>query len=121
MAGGRPGVLRWLYYAYGGRLDSRYAQWVLHDLTCRTWFLRHILRTLTQFLPALLLLLVPGPLSITVYLPAIVLFGGLYMSVSFAWETRDHRLYKHGFVPELVLPRAASPRRPDDADDDRDD
>lgn len=104
MASGRPGPLRWLYYAYGGRLGPRYAQWVLHDLTCGTWFVRHLSRTLVQWAPSLLLLLLPWPLSFTAFLPAIMLFCMFYMSVSFAWEARDARLYRHGFPPEMVLP-----------------
>lgn len=99
-----PGVLRWLYYAYGGGLDARFAQWVLHDLTCRTWLLRHLMRALVQCAPSLLLLLLPGPLSLRLYLPALVFLGGAFISLSFAWEARNQRLYKHGFVPEMVLP-----------------
>ncbi|HEX3829136.1 MAG TPA: DUF5313 family protein [Sporichthyaceae bacterium] len=103
MASGRPGPLRWLFYAYGGRLGPRYAQWVLHDLTCRAWFVRHLLRTVAQWAPSLLLLLLPFPVSFTVLLPLMMLFCALYMAVSFAWEMRSARLYRHGFVPELVL------------------
>lgn len=101
----RPGVFRWVFYAFGGRLDQRYAQWVLHDLTCRWWLLRHAGRTVVQCLPALLLLLLPGPWSLRIYLPLLVLLGGLFVSLSFAWEARNQRLYQHGFVPEMVLPR----------------
>jgi uncharacterized protein DUF5313 len=105
MASGRPGPLRWVYYAYGGRLSPRYAQWVLHDLTCKTWFARHLSRTLVQWAPSIALLWLPWlPLSITVFLPLLTLFSMLYMSVSFAWEARDARLYRHGFPPEMVLP-----------------
>jgi hypothetical protein len=101
----RPGPLRWLLYAYGGGLPHRYAQWVLHDLTCRTWLLRHLSRSLSQCLPTLLLLLFPAPASILAMMMGIVVFGAVYMSLSFAVESRYHRLYKAGFVPELVLPR----------------
>lgn len=104
MASGRPGPLRWVYYAYGGRLGPRYAQWVLRDLTSKTWFVRHLVRVLAQWAPSLLLLLLPWPLSFTVLLPLMMLFCAMYMAVSFAWEIRDARLYRHGFVPELVLP-----------------
>ncbi len=114
MAGDRPGVLRWLYYAFGGGLPPRYSQWVLHDLTARTWLLRHLTRTLVQWLPTGLLALLPGPVLLRVLLPMFVLCGALLVSVFFAWETRNHRLYKHGFVPEIVLPP------PPDQDWDRD-
>lgn len=105
MWGGRPDPVRWLYYAFGGRLGPRHAQWVLHDLTARTWFVRHLTRTLTQCLPTLGFLAIPIGLSIRLMMIGIVVFGALYTSVAFAWEFRDHRLYKHGFVPDLVLPR----------------
>lgn len=96
-------MFRWLYYAYGGGLGSRYAQWVLHDLTCRTWLLRHAVRTLVQALPSFLLLLLPGPLWLRAYLPAFVIVGALLVSLPWAEELRASRLYKHGFVPEMVL------------------
>jgi hypothetical protein len=105
VAGGRPGVGRWLGYAYGRRLPARYAQWVLADLTGRWWFLRHMLRGLTQCAPALLLLLFPASPSVLAMMVGIVLFGALFYGATFAWEIRDRRLYQHGFVPELVHPR----------------
>ncbi|HEX4702522.1 MAG TPA: DUF5313 family protein [Pseudonocardiaceae bacterium] len=102
MAGDRPGVGRWLGYAYGRRLPAPHSQWVLHDLTCSTWFLRHMLRGLVQCAPALLLLLLPAAPSIMAMMLGIVVFGALFYSMAFAWEIRDRRLYQHGFVPELV-------------------
>ncbi len=112
MVGSRPGPVRWLLYAYGRRLPPRYAQWVLHDLTCRTWFVRHLARGLAECLPALALLAFPASVSIHVMMVGIVVFGMSFYCMAFAWETRDRRLYQHGFVPELVLPRE---------DDDEDD
>jgi hypothetical protein len=114
MAGSRPGVVRWLLYAYGKRLPPRYSQWVLHDLTCRTWFVRALSRGLAQCLPALVLLVLPARVDILVMMEGIVVFGMLFYTMAFAWEIRDRRLYQHGFVPELVLPHD------DDDDDDQD-
>lgn len=108
----RPGVLRWLYYAYGGGLGTKYAQWVLHDLTCRTWVLRHASRTVVQALPSLFFLLLPGPLWVRAYLPPFVVIGALLISLPWSEELREYRLYKHGFIPELVLRRG-------DPDDER--
>ena len=105
MAGSRPGVVRWLLYAYGKRLPQRYAQWVLRDLTCRTWFVRLLSRGLAQCLPALALLALPAPAAVLAMMQGIVVFGMLFYSMAFAWEIRDRRLYQHGFVPELVLPK----------------
>jgi Family of unknown function (DUF5313) len=64
----RPGPLRWFWYAVGGRLPDRYRPWVLHDLTCRTWPLRHLARLVAQLAPVaiVLVLLLPGPLWIRV-------------------------------------------------------
>jgi hypothetical protein len=60
----RPGPLRWLWYAMGGGLPERYRDWVLHDVTTRTWALRQMLRSIVQLVPIgiLLVLLVPGEL-----------------------------------------------------------
>lgn len=114
MAGSRPGVVRWLAYAYGKRLPPRYAQWVLHDLTCRTWFVRVLARGAAQSLPGLVLLVLPASPAVVAMMLAIVVFGMVFYSMAFAWEIRDRRLYQHGFVPELVLPK-------DKDDDDRKD
>ncbi|HEX2298523.1 MAG TPA: DUF5313 family protein [Pseudonocardiaceae bacterium] len=97
MALPRPNILQWVWYAYGGGLPEHLREWVLHDLTCRTWVLRHLARTLTQWVPSLLLMLLPGPLSLRLSLPVLVLLGALYVSVSYIEETTEHRLAKHGF------------------------
>lgn len=97
MALTRPNAFQWLWYAYGGGLPEQQREWVLNDLTCRTWVLRHLARTLVQWLPSLLLLLLPGPLSLRVSLPLLVLLGALYVSVSYIEETTEHRVAKHGY------------------------
>ncbi len=99
----RPGVLRWLAYAFGARLPVTYGAWVLHDLTARTWFLRALSRTAVQCVPAALLALLPGPAWLRVALPCFVLFSALFMSAIFSPMIREKRLYQHGFLPELVL------------------
>lgn len=97
MALSRPNLLQWLWYAYGGGLPEHLREWVLHDLTCRTWVLRHLGRTLVQCVPTFLLMLLPGPLSLRISLPVLVLLGALYVSVSYIEETTEHRMAKHGF------------------------
>lgn len=93
----RPNPLQWIWYVYGGRLPERYQEWVLHDITCRTWAIRHVARALVQVSPGLLLLLLPGPLWIS----AMSLLGGVLMavwySISAMEETCEHRLAKHGY------------------------
>ena len=44
----RPAPHRWIWYALGGGLPERNRGWVLHDTTTRTWWLRHIARSLVQ-------------------------------------------------------------------------
>ena len=99
----RPGVLRWIAYAFGARLPTRYGPWVLHDLTCRTWFLRHLARTAVQTTPAALLALLPGPVWLRLALPLFVLVSSLFMAALFSPMIREKRLYQHGYLPEVVL------------------
>jgi len=93
----RPNPALWLWYAFGGRLPDKYRNWVLHDVTCRTWVLRHLGRSLVQVTPGLLFLLLPGPLWIS----ALAIFGGVLLallySVAYMEHTTEHRLHKHGF------------------------
>ncbi len=95
----RPNPVQWIWYAFGGRLPGRYRDWVLHDVTCRTWALRHVARSLTQLSPGLLILLLPGPLWILV----MSLVGGVLMavwySIAYMEHTCEYRLSKHGFPP----------------------
>ncbi len=58
----RPGPLRWLLYAFGAGLPAAYKDWVLHDVSTRTWQLRHLARTTIQLAPIAILLYVfiPG-------------------------------------------------------------
>jgi hypothetical protein len=99
----RPGPLRWVAYAFGARLPVAYADWVLHDLTAKTWVLRQLARTAVQCIPAALLALLPGPGWLRVALPLFVLFSALFMAAIFSPMFREKRLYQHGFLPELVL------------------
>lgn len=93
----RPGPLRWIWYAYGGRLPDRHREWVLHDITCRTWVLRHFARSLVQISPGLLFLLLPGPL----WIRAMAVLGGvilaLWYSLSYMEHTCEYRLTRHGY------------------------
>jgi hypothetical protein len=95
----RPGPLRWLLYALGFRLPAEHREWVLHDVTCRTWVVRHLLRTTVQLTPfaVLLYLLLPG--STAARLGAVL--GGLVLgylySVSYMYETTENRAMKAGY------------------------
>ncbi len=93
----RPNPLQWIWYAYGGRLPQRLREWVLYDITCRSWVLRHVARTLVQISPGLLFFLAPGPL----WIRAMSLLGGvilsLWFSLAYMEHTCEYRLAKHGY------------------------
>lgn len=94
-----PGPVRWLWYAAGGRLPMRYREWVLYDVTCRTWPLRHLARLLTQLVPvaAVLLVLIPGPLWVRVMAVLGGSLVGLSYSFVFLYEATEHRAVKAGY------------------------
>lgn len=93
----RPNPLQWIWYAFGGRLPARCREWVLHDITCRTWVLRHLARSLVQISPGLLFLLLPGPF----WIRAMSVLGGVILAVwysmSYLEHTSEYRLVKHGY------------------------
>ncbi|HSK58152.1 MAG TPA: DUF5313 family protein [Actinomycetospora sp.] len=95
----RPDPLRWLWYAYGGGLPARFAPWVLHDTTCRTWWLRHLLRAIVQIAPFSLAIIVfvPGPLWLRLMCALGGAIMGLIFSVAYVHETAEHRLVKAGY------------------------
>jgi hypothetical protein len=47
----RPGLRSVLWYSIGGSLPPRYNIWVLHDVTSRTWVLRHFARVFAIIVP----------------------------------------------------------------------
>jgi hypothetical protein len=95
----RPGPFRWLSYAFGTGLPPRYREWVLHDITARTWVLRHLLRSTVQLAPVaiLLYLLIPGSSAIR----AGAVLGGLalgyFYSFAYMYETTENRAIKAGY------------------------
>lgn len=102
MATNRPNPAQWVWYAFGGKLPQRCAEWVFHDATCPTWWLRHIARTLTQLLPfAAALMLFPGPLSIRLSALTLGLLVGIFYSLCLMGEMAEHRIIKHGYPPGI--------------------
>ncbi|HEX3790853.1 MAG TPA: DUF5313 family protein [Pseudonocardiaceae bacterium] len=99
----RPNVCQWFWYAWGGRLPQHYREWVLRDITTRTWLLRHMVRALVQTLTALvivlavLLFVVHAALWIALAAIALGVIVSVYYSVSYAWESGDVRLTKYGY------------------------
>jgi hypothetical protein len=100
----RPGLLRWLTYAFGRKLPERFHPWVLHDITCRTWVLRHILRGLVQISvgAALVLLLLPAPMPLRV-LTTFTAAGPCLLGYTInIIAMTEHRLIKAGYRPAIA-------------------
>ena len=95
----RPDPVHWLWYAFGGRLPSRYSTWVLRDLTARTWSVRHIVRALVQVSPVAvaLFLLIPGSPGIRIAGVTAGLLLGLLYSCAYMYEIAEHRVAQAGY------------------------
>lgn len=95
----RPDPFRWLAYAYGAKLPARYREWVLHDVTCRTWWLRHLARTVVQLAPllALLYLVVPGPPWVRLGAITAGALIGLFYGTVYVVEASETRVMKAGY------------------------
>lgn len=95
----RPDPFRWLAYAYGAGLAPRYREWVLHDVTCRTWWLRHLARTVVQLLPLLVLLylVVPGPPWVRLGAITAGALIGLFYGTVYMVEAAETRVMKAGY------------------------
>ncbi|MFP5070426.1 DUF5313 family protein [Pseudonocardia nantongensis] len=95
----RPDPFRWLAYAYGAGLSARYREWVLHDVTCRTWWLRHLVRTVVQLVPLLVLLylVVPGPPWVRAGAIVSGAFIGLFYGNVYMVEACETRVMKAGY------------------------
>jgi hypothetical protein len=78
-----------------------YHGWVLYDLTCRTWVLRHFARVQVMFSAWWLALLVPGPWSLRISMVAMGYLLSIYFSLAFLEDACERRLIKHGFPAGL--------------------
>jgi hypothetical protein len=112
----RPDPLRWVGYAFGAGLPARNREWVLHDVTASTWFLRQLLRAIVQIIPvAALLYVLLGPVlgfesTISVVATAMGVVMGLFYGTAFAWGSTEHRALKAGY-PEGTAERVRAQRR----------
>lgn len=95
----RPTAHRWIWYALGGGLPARNRAWVLHDTTAPTWWLRHVLRALTQLaVPiVLVLVLVPGPFWVRGMAALGGVLLGLIFSLAYMNETTENRVVRAGY------------------------
>ncbi|AEA23869.1 DUF5313 family protein [Pseudonocardia benzenivorans] len=111
----RPGPFRWLLYTFGAGLPPEYRDWVLHDVTARTWQLRHLGRTAIQIAPVavLLFVLIPGQAWVRALAVLAGLILGFFYSVAYMYETAEHRAVKAGWP----LGTAAGVRNEDRAEE----
>jgi hypothetical protein len=96
----RPNPLLWIWYTLGGKLGSPYREWVLRDTTCRTRWLRQIVRVVVQIvLPAAVVLAALGVSWIVWAGVGLGLLLALWYSLAYINSTADRRLVKHGYEP----------------------
>ena len=76
----RPPLGKLLWYSYGGSLPVEYHSWVLHDVTCRTWVVRHFARWMLVIVPVffLFITLLPTPFGIRLFTD-IAVCGAIFM------------------------------------------
>lgn len=102
MAGLRPNIFQWLWYAVGGRLPMRYRQWALADAVSRTWLLRFAVKALVRLAPfvvgaGIVLWLADAHVGLAVASVTLGLIVGIYYSMSYAPERVDQQLTSYGY------------------------
>jgi hypothetical protein len=102
----RPSLGRFLWYCFGGTLPPENHTWVLHDVTCRTWALRHFARWTMVIAPLFLLYLafMPMPLGTRVYTGITFSLAIYVMSFVFILIDTDRRAVRAGY--DHSLPQA---------------
>ncbi|SOD72050.1 hypothetical protein SAMN05892883_1491 [Jatrophihabitans sp. GAS493] len=99
----RPNAVEWLRYAWGGGLPPSLRDWVLKDLTGRTWLLRQSARSIVLLAPfaAAILIFVPGAF----WIRGVAVIGGTFMGLLFGFayvvETSETRLLRAGYPAGL--------------------
>lgn len=112
----RPSPWLWTWYAVGGRLSHVHHEWVLHDLTCHTWVLRHIARSTVLVGPlAAIWWALPAPVGLHLALSLLSLIVGYFYSCAYMVESAELRLVKHGYPPgTFKAARAEATREADE-------
>jgi hypothetical protein len=108
----RPGVLRWLRYAFGAGLPERHRTWVLHDVTSPTWVIRHLVRSALQIAPfaVAVYFVIPGEPAIRLTGIAMGATIGILYSLAFVEAMAEHRAVKAGY-PEGTAAAVRDRRR----------
>ncbi|MEK6439629.1 MULTISPECIES: DUF5313 family protein [unclassified Pseudonocardia] len=99
MAFRRPDPFHWVLYAFGAKLPARNREWVLHDVTTRTWQLRHVARATVQLAPIAiaLYLFIPGEPWVRVMAVLGGALIGYFYSLTYMYESAEHRAMKAGY------------------------
>jgi hypothetical protein len=83
---------------------SAYREWVLHDTTCRTRWLRQIVRVAVQVvLPAAVVLAVLGVTWIVWAAVGLGLLLALWYSLAYINSTAERRVVKHGYESGTLM------------------
>jgi hypothetical protein len=111
----RPGPLRWLGYAFGGRLPEEYREWVLHDTTASTWVFRHLSRVLVVIaVPvAAILIWLPAGFGIRALTAFVCASCVVLMTAILSNDMTERRLHRAGY--EWGLGEQLRARRATDA------
>jgi len=100
----RPGPVLLAWYTFGGGLPARYREWVLHDVTCDRWVLRHFARAFVQVgvLAPVLYLAVPGPVWVRACAVLLGLLVGMQYALWFLDGSVERRAARAGYSPAEV-------------------
>ncbi len=95
----RPGLFHWLWYAIGGGLPPRNAEWVRYDTTSGTWIVRHLIRSLVLLaLPAAAVaVFLPASTGIRLLISLTAGGCGLMFQLVHIIETTERRVIRAGY------------------------
>lgn len=96
----RPSPIRLLWYCYGGSLPPENHSWVLHDVTCRTWIVRHYARWTMVIVPlfVLYLALAPTDFAVRLFIGIAVALALYLMATIFILIDTDRRAVRAGYA-----------------------
>jgi hypothetical protein len=102
----RPNLAQWLWYTFGGKLSQRHKEWVLHDVTCHTRWLRQVVRAAVQIaVPAAIVAALLDGLGFGLVIVGGIACGallGLWYSLAYIDQTGDRRLVRQGYEPGML-------------------
>lgn len=95
----RPTPLQWLRYTYVGSVPAKNQAWVLHDTTCRTWLLRHVVRYLVLVAPLVVgvMVFLPAPLGLRVLSCVVAALPTMMFYLAYTVEDTERRVEKAGY------------------------